>query len=171
MRYYIFSIVLLAALSAPISAAGQCNWADKTGCAEDTAVDVDSDEYAREKAARAAALQHQRAAQDNEKYQARQDAANAQVSSYTSYTRDEEDGACAILLCMTQPQSPKECRKGIQKFENIRKTKHGHFSPSRTADARRKKLDECGGANDAAKAAIISTWGGQPYIVGGWKFY
>jgi hypothetical protein len=85
---------------------------------------------------------------------------------------DNNDGPCGILICMSASgSSPKECRRGIEKFEKIRKTHNGHFSPSRTKEARRKKLDECEGGSNADKNAIISAWGGQPYIIGAWKFY
>ncbi|MDR2925506.1 MAG: hypothetical protein LBU76_06110 [Azoarcus sp.] len=73
----------------------------------------------------------------------------------------KEDSPCGMVLCMASGglSSPSGCRKSINAFFKIRRERHGHFSPSRTANARRDRLNQCGGAEKSQKDFIVSQWG------------
>lgn len=162
-------IALLTVLaSGPALAAGNCNWGDSSGCEAQAAEAVDQTTV--DDATQASTgLREQPKLVTTVDSNTGNAAADSQLAGQVV---EEEDGACKILLCMSVSGSaPNACRSGIKKFEKIRKTKHGHFSPSRTVQARRKKLDECDGGDMAKKEAIIAAWGAQPYIIGAWKFY
>jgi hypothetical protein len=86
-----------------------------------------------------------------------------QVFAQSLAEQDEsKNGACEIVMCMASgmKQLPHQCVKGVQGFFSIRKTKHGHFSPDRTASARHDKIKKCDGASARDVHKIISAFGG-----------
>jgi len=76
----------------------------------------------------------------------------------------KSDKACKMLLCMSAGglTSPKQCMDGINAFFKIRKTKKGHFSPSRTASARKSRLNSCGDGSKSKVNMIIAKFGHLP---------
>lgn len=51
--------------------------------------------------------------------------------------------ACGAALCLIGQIRDDDCNKYIDQYFDIEKYKHGHFSPSRTKEARGKWLNEC----------------------------
>lgn len=66
--------------------------------------------------------------------------------------------ACATIMCLGGFQlggrGGSECKGHIQDYFDIRKTKHGDFSPSRTCRAREDYLNECKEGSPVDKARI-----------------
>jgi hypothetical protein len=74
---------------------------------------------------------------------------------------------CAAIMCLSSLSPPKECKKEIDGYFEIRDYKHGHFSPSRTSAKRKQKVeDKCSGAPRLDKERIhakYSTLYGNPF--------
>ena len=75
-----------------------------------------------------------------------------------------DSDACEIIMCMSTSnrKAPHQCVGGVKKFFSIRKTKHGHYSAERTANARRDKLKQCDVASKMDIEKVISVYGGLP---------
>ncbi|TDN48064.1 TrbM/KikA/MpfK family conjugal transfer protein [Scandinavium goeteborgense] len=73
------------------------------------------------------------------------------------------DDPCTILFCMAGKaqggSGGADCDPAVKKFMSIIKKKHGDFSPSRTANARRDKLNECPSADGGLVDKVISKFG------------
>lgn len=69
---------------------------------------------------------------------------------------------CAMVLCLAgklKGESPHECDPTYKAFMSIYAKKHGHFSPSRTSNKRKDKLNECPSADNGYIDKIISKYG------------
>lgn len=74
----------------------------------------------------------------------------------------DPDDPCAIFLCLAgklDGSNPAECDPMYKNFMSIKKKKHGDFSPGKTADARRSKLNACPSADGGRIDKIISKYG------------
>ncbi|EPA0325362.1 TrbM/KikA/MpfK family conjugal transfer protein [Klebsiella aerogenes] len=82
----------------------------------------------------------------------------------TAHAEEKADpnDPCAMVLCLAgklDGSSPAECDPMYKSFMSIRKkNKHG-FLPNHTADARKKKLNECPSADAGTVNKIISSFG------------
>ncbi len=74
--------------------------------------------------------------------------------------------ACATVIClggsMIGGKGGMMCKDPIQDYFDIKKTKHGDFSPSRTLKARKEYLDKCESENEGNKARIHAKYGMVP---------
>lgn len=69
---------------------------------------------------------------------------------------------CAMVLCLAgklDGSSPAECDPMYSKFMSIKKKNKNGFLPDHTADARKKKLNECPSADGGIVDKIISKFG------------
>ena len=64
-------------------------------------------------------------------------------TAFAQITSGDETTACAVILCLSSPQRPSECRPPIQKYFSIQLTK-----PWDTVTARRNFLKLCPSSND-----------------------
>lgn len=74
--------------------------------------------------------------------------------------------ACATIVClggsMIGGKGGMMCKEPIQDYFDIKKTKHGDFSPSRTLKARKDYLDDCESEKEGNKARIHAKYGMVP---------
>ncbi|MDR0564693.1 MAG: hypothetical protein LBG78_07160 [Azoarcus sp.] len=62
---------------------------------------------------------------------------------------------CAAVMCLSSTSPPKECKKEIDGYFDIRAYKHGKFSGSRTSAKRKEKIeDKCADAPTQDKERI-----------------
>jgi hypothetical protein len=80
---------------------------------------------------------------------------------------------CEAIMCLsTGGKSPKECSKSIKAYFNIEEKKHGSFSPSRTANKRKKEVNEkCPDANKSDVARIHAKYGSLHKSANPFQFY
>lgn len=59
------------------------------------------------------------------------------------YDQDSNPDACGAVLCLLGMTRDGDCDKYIQKYFSIKRYRNGHFSPSRTKDARGRAVESC----------------------------
>ncbi len=74
------------------------------------------------------------------------------------YVQDSDADACGAVLCLLGVIRYGDCDMYIQKYFSIKRYKHGHFSPSRTKNARGQAVESCKDGEGLAKKAN-DIWG------------
>ncbi|TXH89193.1 MAG: killer protein [Pseudomonas sp.] len=91
-------------------------------------------------------------------------AAATSVLILSTGTAQADDDACGMVMCLggriMGGDGGSECSSYEKKYFKIIKTKHGDFSPSRTAKARDKELKKCAGADSGIVSKIGDKFGG-----------
>lgn len=67
----------------------------------------------------------------------------ADVQPFTDIDDGSDPDACGAALCLTSAIRDGDCNKYIDKYFDIEKYRNGHFSPSRTKEARWDFLQQC----------------------------
>ncbi|MEZ2726767.1 TrbM/KikA/MpfK family conjugal transfer protein [Pseudomonas putida] len=78
-------------------------------------------------------------------------------TDYTYGSKSDSD-ACGATLCLLGTTRDGDCNKYVTKYFSIIRTKHGKFSPSRTAEARGDFVAQCVEDQSSAKSAN-DKWG------------
>ncbi|MQT27552.1 hypothetical protein GHN41_21175 [Pseudomonas helleri] len=83
------------------------------------------------------------------------------VESDQPYGHDSDPDACGAALCLLGTTREGDCDKYITKYFSIYRTKHGKFSPSRTAEARGDFLAACKD-DEGSSSKANGIWGAIP---------